>query len=240
MHESHGLKGLQKSTLICFVIAGLLLPCAVIAQQGTFFNERDNQYLLLGLKRAKVSYEASKSEFERHQELFEQDLISETTLDRSEINFVEAEVNYQQQMLAKLVGSWLGLTIPLLIPILISMLLLMLFRVPMTATDWMKLVTLIAVSILYFTFSIALSLLVSALTRHSAVSFLLLLVAWITLVLDCAPGRGNGRWPACGCANGGGNRKPEGPLPLRSADRGASIEQPEISGNDGTGTGVVR
>ncbi|MCH2355804.1 MAG: hypothetical protein MK319_03855, partial [Pseudomonadales bacterium] len=86
---------LQKSTLICFVIAGLLLPCAVIAQQGTFFNERDNQYLLLGLKRAKVSYEASKSEFERQQELFEQDLISETTLDRSEINFVEAEVNYQ-------------------------------------------------------------------------------------------------------------------------------------------------
>jgi len=83
MHESHGLKGLQKSTLICFVIAGLLLPCAVIAQQGTFFNERDNQYLLLGLKR------------ERQQELFEQDLISETTLDRSEINFVEAEVNYQ-------------------------------------------------------------------------------------------------------------------------------------------------
>ena len=88
-----------------------------------------------------------------------------------------------QYLLAKLAGSWLGLAIPLLIPILISMLLLMLFRVPMTASDWMKLVTLIAVSILYFTFFIALGLLVSALTRHSSVSFLLLLVAWITLVL---------------------------------------------------------
>jgi ABC-type transport system involved in multi-copper enzyme maturation permease subunit len=88
-----------------------------------------------------------------------------------------------QYLLAKLAGSWLGLTMPLLIPILISMLLLMVFRVPMTATDWMKLVTLIAVSILYFTFFIALGLLVSALTRHSSVSFLLLLVAWIALVL---------------------------------------------------------
>ncbi len=102
MRESHGLKGLQKSILICFVLAGLLLPCAVIAQQGTFFNERDNQYLLLGLKRAKVSYDVSKSELARQQELFEQDLISETTLDRSKINYIEAEVNYQQQMLAVL------------------------------------------------------------------------------------------------------------------------------------------
>lgn len=98
----HGLKGLQKYPLLCFVIAGLLLPYGVIAQQGTFFNERDNQYLLLGLKRAKVSYEASKSEFARQQELFEQELISEAALDKSEINFVEAEVNYQQQMLAVL------------------------------------------------------------------------------------------------------------------------------------------
>ena len=53
----------------------------------------------------------------------------------------------------------------------------------MVATDWFKLVGLIGVSVLYFTFFITLGLLVSALTRHSSISFLLLLVAWITLVL---------------------------------------------------------
>lgn len=88
-----------------------------------------------------------------------------------------------QYLFAKLAGSWLGLTIPLLIPILIGMLLLIVFGIPMTAADWLKLISLIGVSILYFTFFIALGLLVSALTRHSSISFLLLLVAWITLVL---------------------------------------------------------
>lgn len=88
-----------------------------------------------------------------------------------------------QYLFAKLAGAWLGLTIPLLIPILIGLLMLIVFSVPMTALDWMKLMALLGVSILYFTFFIALGLLVSSLTRESSVSFLLLLVAWITLVL---------------------------------------------------------
>lgn len=86
-------------------------------------------------------------------------------------------------LFSKFVGSWVGLTVPLLIPILIGVLLVMVFRVPMTGMDWVKLLTLIGVSILYFTFFIALSLLVSSLTRRSSVSFLILLVLWITLVL---------------------------------------------------------
>lgn len=88
-----------------------------------------------------------------------------------------------QYLFAKFVGSWLGLTIPLLIPILIGVLLLMVLNVPMTGDDWAKLVALIGVSILYFTFFIALSLLVSSLTKRSSVSFLVLLVVWIMLVL---------------------------------------------------------
>lgn len=88
-----------------------------------------------------------------------------------------------QYLFAKMAGSWLGLTIPLLIPILIGLLLLIVFRVPMTDTDWVKVIALIGVSILYFTFFIALGLLVSALTRESSVSFLFLLVAWVVLVL---------------------------------------------------------
>lgn len=88
-----------------------------------------------------------------------------------------------QYLFSKFVGSWVGLTIPLLIPILIGLLLVIVFRVPMTGMDWTKLFMLIGVSILYFTFFIALSLLVSSLTRRSSVSFLILLVLWITLVL---------------------------------------------------------
>jgi len=86
-------------------------------------------------------------------------------------------------MLAKFTGAWLGLTIPLLIPILLAALIVMLLRVPMDALAWAKLGTLFGASVLYFTFFIALGLLVSALTKRSSVSFLILLVAWVVLVL---------------------------------------------------------
>lgn len=88
-----------------------------------------------------------------------------------------------QYILAKFIGSWLGLVLPLLIPLLIGLLLLLLFRVPMTGDHWAKLFTLIGASFLYFTFFIALGLLVSALTKRSTTSFMFLLVAWVTLVL---------------------------------------------------------
>lgn len=88
-----------------------------------------------------------------------------------------------QYLFAKFVGSWLGLTIPLLIPILIGVLMVIVMGVPMNAAEWAKLAALIAVSILYFTFFMALGLLVSSLTKRSSVSFLILLVIWITLVL---------------------------------------------------------
>lgn len=85
-------------------------------------------------------------------------------------------------ILGKLVGSWLGLAIPLLIPILLAILLVMLMKVPMTPLHWQKLGGLAVVSLLFFTFFIALGLLVSALTRRSATSFLVLLVIWVVLV----------------------------------------------------------
>ncbi len=88
-----------------------------------------------------------------------------------------------QYVLAKFAGSWVGLTVPLLIPILLGMLMVVVMGVPMEGGDWSRLLTLIGASILYFTFFIALGLLVSALTRRSAVSFLILLVGWVVLVL---------------------------------------------------------
>ncbi|MFV1980829.1 MAG: ABC transporter permease subunit, partial [Rhodothermia bacterium] len=86
-------------------------------------------------------------------------------------------------VLAKFVGSWIGLTVPILIPMLLSVLTVILLGVPMSGDGWAKLGTLLIASILYFTFFIALGILVSALTKRSSVSFLILLVTWVTLVL---------------------------------------------------------
>lgn len=88
-----------------------------------------------------------------------------------------------QYVLAKFAGSWVGLTLPLMIPILIGVLLVMVLGIPMESGDWARLGTLIGSSILYFTFFIAFGLFVSAMTKRSSVSFLILLVAWVALVL---------------------------------------------------------
>ena len=84
---------------------------------------------------------------------------------------------------SKFTGSLLGLIVPLFIPILLSLLMIMLFKIPFTESHWVRLISFIGVSLLYFTFFIALGILVSALTKNSSVSFLLLLVTWVTLVL---------------------------------------------------------
>ena len=88
-----------------------------------------------------------------------------------------------QYILGKFIGSWLGLVVPILIPILLGLLLTLVYRIPFTSEHWAKILTLVGISILFFTFFIAFGLLVSALTRSSATSFLILLVAWVTLVL---------------------------------------------------------
>jgi len=86
-------------------------------------------------------------------------------------------------ILSKFIGSWLGLVIPLTIPILLGLLIVILFKVPLTNDHWTKVITFFGVSFLYFTFFIALGLFISSLTKRSAVSFLVLLVIWVTFVL---------------------------------------------------------
>ncbi|MEZ5358115.1 MAG: NEW3 domain-containing protein [Candidatus Zixiibacteriota bacterium] len=66
------------------------------------FNQRDDQYRLLGLKRAKEAYETAKSEFARQQELFDKKLISISELENAKSVFADAEVNFQQSLLAVL------------------------------------------------------------------------------------------------------------------------------------------
>lgn len=78
----------------------------VIAEQ-TFaqivpFNERDDKYRLLGLKRAKEAYEAAKADYDRQKQLFDKAMVSAQELENARRNFADAEVNYQQSLLAVL------------------------------------------------------------------------------------------------------------------------------------------
>jgi len=84
---------------------------------------------------------------------------------------------------AKFIGSWLGLAVPLSIPMLLGILLILSFNIPMNGAHWIKLISILGMSLLYFTFFIALSLMVSTMTKKSASSFILLLVLWIIIVL---------------------------------------------------------
>jgi len=70
------------------------------AQIGVPFNQRDDQYRLLGLKRAKAAYESARAELDRQKELYDQKMISERELLQAQNMYADAEVNYQQSLLA--------------------------------------------------------------------------------------------------------------------------------------------
>lgn len=90
-----------KATII-ILIALLTLVANLPAQVGSPFNQRDDQYRVLGLKRAKEIFEVARAELERQQKLFDKHLVTRSDLDRSRSIFADAEVNYQQSLLAVL------------------------------------------------------------------------------------------------------------------------------------------
>ena len=86
-------------------------------------------------------------------------------------------------ILAKCIGTWLGLIVPILIPILVSILMVLLFQINFSASEWVRLGLLVVVSILYITTFIVFGVFMSTRSRNSNVSFLLSLVFWIGFVL---------------------------------------------------------
>jgi ABC-type transport system involved in multi-copper enzyme maturation permease subunit len=86
-------------------------------------------------------------------------------------------------LIAKCVGSWLGLALPLGIPVLLSLLLVIGMGVPLDSGHWVKLGILIALSLLLFTFFIFLGVFMSTVTRRSSVSFLVALLVWVGFVM---------------------------------------------------------
>lgn len=87
---------------LMLVLIFSITSSVVSAQTYNAFNQRDDQYRLLGLKRAKEAYDVARSEYERQKSLFEKELITQVELDRARGVFVDAEVNYQQSLLAVL------------------------------------------------------------------------------------------------------------------------------------------
>ena len=97
--NTHRVSKLLAATVLTFL---MMIPATPIVkgQSGTFFNQRDDTYPLLGLRRAKEAYETQKVEYARQKGLFDEQLISEAALDQAFRNFSEAEVNFQQSLLA--------------------------------------------------------------------------------------------------------------------------------------------
>ncbi|MFC1476308.1 NEW3 domain-containing protein [Candidatus Zixiibacteriota bacterium] len=91
--------------LVTVVIAAatlvMFIPSAG-AQMNAPFNQRDDQYRLLGLKRAKEVYEVARADFNRQQELFNKGYITVVELEQARRTYADAEVNYQQSLLAVL------------------------------------------------------------------------------------------------------------------------------------------
>ncbi len=86
--------------LLLLVSLSLCVPAFLFTQQGTYYNPRDDQYKLLGLKRALDAYNIAKTDFERTKSLVEKGLASKADLERTEGAYREQEVNYQQSLLA--------------------------------------------------------------------------------------------------------------------------------------------
>ncbi len=80
----------------------VLVALSSFAQTSNTFNQRDDTFTLLGLKRAKADFEAVKAEYEREQELFNKGLVDKVALENVKNRYVYAEVNYQQSLLTVL------------------------------------------------------------------------------------------------------------------------------------------
>ncbi|MFN7941055.1 MAG: NEW3 domain-containing protein [Thermoanaerobaculia bacterium] len=85
---------------VAVLATALGLALATPPAGAQFFNERDDKYVLLGLKRAKQAFDVARADHQRKQDLFDQGFLSKEELDQAARALSEAEVNYQQSLLA--------------------------------------------------------------------------------------------------------------------------------------------
>ena len=87
-------------------------------------------------------------------------------------------------LLGKFLGAFLSILIPFSIAVLMNLLVLSTSRsVHLTAGEWERLGIIFLIALLYTSIFLALGLLVSARVHRSAVSLVILLLAWVTFVV---------------------------------------------------------
>jgi len=87
-------------------------------------------------------------------------------------------------LLGKSIGSFISMLIPLVLPLIVGMLMILTLNdVSFTGDDWARLGIIVLSYVLYMLAFFSAGLFVSALTKHSAVSFLILLFVWVLFVL---------------------------------------------------------
>ena len=94
------MKFIYRGLVLGLVLATLGIGSAVA--QSPFPNARDDSYPLLGLKRAKSTFERAQSELNRIEELYKKELVSLQDYENAKNTFADAEVNYQQSLLVLL------------------------------------------------------------------------------------------------------------------------------------------
>ena len=107
----------------------------------------------------------------------------------------EKEAGTLRQMLANtiprhqiLMGKYFGAMITLAVPLLIGMLVSLIVTIPfgnvtVESNEWLKILTITAVSLLYLSIFVLLGMFVSSRTAHSANSMAILLLVWIVSVI---------------------------------------------------------
>ncbi len=86
-------------------------------------------------------------------------------------------------ILGKVIGGFVSLLIPLVIPMILSLLILLLYpNISLAGQDWVRLLLMFLMFLLYLSVFFTLGLFVSARTSKSSTSFLVLLFIWVVFV----------------------------------------------------------
>ncbi|HEY4611578.1 MAG TPA: ABC transporter permease subunit [Bacteroidota bacterium] len=92
-------------------------------------------------------------------------------------------VSRSEFILGKLLGNWVALVVPVLIAFLAGALMVIAFGVELDSTQWSRFGLFVLAAVLYFSCFMLIGIFVSTATSRSNVSFLVLLVVWISSVL---------------------------------------------------------
>ena len=93
-------------------------------------------------------------------------------------------VSRNQLISGKIIGNYVSLLLLFLVPLIMSLIVLLLFPgITLNGEDWLRLLFIFLLFLLYISVFFALGIFVSAMTARASTSFLVLLFLWIALVI---------------------------------------------------------